>query len=48
MYLYQVGEHFAAGASLESLNDLTNPQVELVGEFMRQLNIALGGSGRIA
>jgi hypothetical protein len=33
IYLYQVGDHFAAGPSLESLNDLTNPQVELAESY---------------
>jgi hypothetical protein len=45
--LYQLGEHFAAGGPVPRIDDSSLPEFHLMAEFMRKLNIALGGDGRI-
>jgi hypothetical protein len=43
--LYMYGEHYAAGAPVERLP----PEAEhRLGKFLRSLDVALGGPGRIA
>jgi hypothetical protein len=43
--LYMYGEHYAAGAPVERLP----PEAEnRLGRFLRDLDVALGGSGRMA
>ena len=45
--LYQLGEHFAVGGPIPALNDPSLPGFNQISDFMRRLNLALGGSGRI-